>query len=144
MRKLTLASGLLALALAAQGCGGGGSSPTEPGGPTTRGNWIGTISGTHADLQVQGTCVLEMDLDPTFSGRWWIDCPNNIHSQGQTFGISLNNLVIFTFLTSSPRLDCPWTAFGSQTASTIEGDFEVTDCTTNAPRSDGTFELRRR
>ena len=85
-----------------------------------------------------------MDLDPNFNGRWWIDCPNNIHSQGQTFGIAINNLVVFTLLTSSPRIDCPWTAFGNHTASTIDGDFDVADCTTNAPRGAGTFELRRR
>ncbi|HKI06464.1 MAG TPA: hypothetical protein VKK31_31085 [Thermoanaerobaculia bacterium] len=145
MRKLTLAGALLGLALTAQGCGGGGSSsPTEPGGRPIRGNWIGTISGTHADLRVQGTCDLEMDLDPTFNGRWWIDCPNGASSQGQALGISISNIVAFVFLTGSPRSDCPWSGVASGTAGTIEGEFEVTDCATNAQRSTGTFQLRRR
>ena len=143
MRRLATAVVLLCLALAAPGCGGG-SSPTEPEGRPARGNWIGTISGTHADLGVQGTCDFEMNLDTTFTGQWWIDCPGR-SSQGQVIGIAFLNSVIFTFISLSPLSDCPWDGFSDVvTATTLEGDFEVLDCTTNAVRSTGTFQLRKR
>lgn len=141
-RQLAL-SLLLALTLAAQGCGGGGG-PTEPRDRPARGNWIGTISGTHADLRLQGTCDFEMNLDATFIGQWWIDCPNGASSQGQVIGIAFANNVIFTFVSISPLLNCPWDGFAAVTATTIEDDFEVLDCTTNAVRSTGTFQLRKR
>jgi hypothetical protein len=144
MRQLALACVLVLLATV-QGCGGGdGGSPTEPANPRPRGNWIGTISGTHTALGVQGTCTLEMNLDTTFNGHWWIDCPNGARSQGQALGASANNLTVFTFLTTSPASNCPWVGFGIRAAAVIEGDFEVIDCITSATRSTGTFEVRPR
>ncbi len=141
MRKLALAC-VLALLAATQGCGGGdGDGPTEP---RPRGNWIGTISGTHADLGVQGTCTLEMNLDTNFSGQWWIDCPNGSRSQGQILTIAFNNQLIFAFFTLNPTSNCPWDGFGTRTTAGIDGDFEVNDCNTNTVRSRGTFTVRPR
>ena len=142
MRKLALTC-VLALLVIVQGCGGGdGGGPTEP---RPRGNWIGTISGTHADLGVQGTCTLEMnfnaDLNADLNGQWWIDCPSGSHSQGQVLSFGANNVIFFTF---SPTSNCPWDGFGTRTAARIEGRFEVVDCTTNVTRSTGTFEIRPR
>jgi hypothetical protein len=145
MRKLAMA-GALVLALTAQGCSDSdGGSPTEPGGRPARGNWIGTISGTHAGLRLQGTCELEMLLDPNLnSGRWWIDCPNGASSQGQAAGVGLEGFVFLTLIPLDPFLDCPFDLTGARTAATMDGDFEVTDCDTNAVRSTGTFSLRLR
>lgn len=144
MRRLATAAALLCLALAAPGCGGGGSSPTEPGDRPVRGNWIGTISGTHADLGVQGTCDLEMNLDANFDGQWWIDCPRGASSEGQALGFDLDFAVVFLFFSTRPASNCPWNGFANKTATTLDGDFEVTDCTTDATRSIGTFTLRKR
>jgi len=144
MRKLATAAALLCLALAAPGCGGG-RGPTEPGGRPARGNWIGTISGTHADLGVHGTCGFEMNLDTTFTGQWWIDCTGGASSRGQVIGIAFLNSVIFTFISLNPLSNCPWDGTSnSVTATAIDGDFEVTDCSTNTVRSTGTFTLRKR
>jgi hypothetical protein len=144
MRKLALAC-VLALLAATQGCGGGdGGSPTEPTPPPSRGNWIGTISGTHTALGVQGTCTLEMNLDSTSSGQWWIDCPNGARSQGRAIGIGLNNVTVFTFFNTTPASNCPWTGVAERTTTLIDGDFEVIDCNTNAIRSTGTFQIRPR
>jgi hypothetical protein len=143
MRKLAMA-GALAVALAA--CGGDDSrSPTEPGGRTARGNWIGTISGTHAGIRLQGTCQLEMLLDPNLhSGQWWIDCPNGASSRGQAAGAGLQGFVFLTMISLDPFLDCPFDLTGARTEATMDGDFEVLDCNTNAVRSTGTFSLRLR
>jgi hypothetical protein len=145
MRKLAMA-GALAVALAALGCGGDdGGSPTEPGGPVARGNWIGTISGTHAGLGIQGTCTLEMLLDPNLNtGRWWIDCPNGASSQGQVAGVGLQGFAFLVLIPLNPLLDCPFDLMGPRTAVTIDGDVEVRDCETNAVESTGTFSLRLR
>lgn len=145
MRKLALAC-VLTLLAATQGCGGDGDggSPTEPSNPRPRGNWTGTISGTHADLGIQGTCTLEANFDPSFNGQWWVDCPNGRRSQGQVLAILLGDETIFTFFTLNPASNCPWLGFASQTATLIEGDFEVADCNTNATRSTGTFQIRPR
>jgi hypothetical protein len=143
MRKLTMAGALLILAVT--GCGGDGKSPTEPGGRTARGNWIGTISGTHAGIRLQGTCQLEMLLDPNLnSGQWWIDCPNGASSRGQAAGVGLQGFVFLTMISLDPLLDCPFDLTGARTEATMDGDFEVTDCQTNAVRSTGTFSLRLR
>ena len=123
MRKLAFAA-LACLAATVPGCGGGHSSPTEPGAPATRGNWIGTITGVHAGLHLNGTCTLEMKLDPTYNGQWWVDCPG-ASSTGQVFGITLQNLLALTLITTSPASNCPWDAVTSVTASTIDGSFEV-------------------
>lgn len=142
MRRLALAGALSLLALA--GCGGGGRSPTEPGGRPARGNWIGTISGTHADLGVQGTCDFELNLDANFDGRWWIDCPRGASSEGQALGFDVGFAVAFVFISTRPASNCSWAGFATKTATTIDGDFQVTDCTTNTIRSTGTFALRKR
>lgn len=146
MRKLTTAGALLVLALAAQGCGGDDSrSPTEPGGRTARGNWIGTITGTHAGIRLQGTCDLEMLLDPNLNtGQWWIDCPNGASSQGQVVGAVAEGFAVFALIPLNPPLSCPFDLVGARTPATIEGDFEVPDCNTNAVLSSGTFSLRLR
>ncbi len=143
MRKLAMA-GTLAMALVA--CGGdGGNSPTEPGGQTARGNWIGTISGTHAGIRLQGTCQLEMLLDPNLNtGRWWIDCPDGASSQGQVAGVGFEGFAFLTLISLNPFLDCPFDLTGTRTAATIAGDFEVTNCDTNAVLSTGTFSVRLR
>lgn len=145
MRKLALA-GALALTLALAACGGDDSrSPTEPGGQTARGNWIGTISGTHAGLRLQGTCQLEMLLDPNVTtGRWWIDCPDGASSQGQVAGVGLQGFAFLSLIPLDPLLGCPFVLTGTRTAATIDGDFEVTDCDTNAVLSTGTFSVRLR
>lgn len=144
MRKLALAC-VLALLAATLGCGGGdGGSPTEPRPPQPRGNWIGTISGTQVDLGVQGTCTLEINLDATFNGQWWVDCPNGTRSQGRALGATLNDFIVFTFFNTTPASNCPWAGFATRTAALIDGDFEVIDCNTNATRSTGTFEIRPR
>ncbi|HEX6903773.1 MAG TPA: hypothetical protein VF789_28945 [Thermoanaerobaculia bacterium] len=141
MRKLAFAV-TLAMALAA--CGGDdGGSPTEPS--SRRGNWIGTISGTHAGIRLQGTCQLEMLLDPNLNtGRWWIDCPDGASSQGQVAGVGFEGFAFLTLISLNPLLDCPFDLTGTRTAATIEGDFEVTNCDTNAVLSRGTFSVRLR
>jgi hypothetical protein len=140
MRKLVFMGALVCLALG--GCGGS-SSPSEPTGPVQRGNWIGTITGVHAGLHLNGTCTLEMNLDPNYNGQWWVDCPG-ASSTGQVFGIPLQNLLALTMLTSTPASSCPWDAVTSLTASTIDGSFEVQNCTNNQVVSTGTLTLRRR
>jgi len=67
MRKLVVIGALLALVLGFQGCSGD-SSPTEPASTTNRGNWIGTITGKSDTRHLDGTCPLEMNLDPAFNG----------------------------------------------------------------------------
>lgn len=145
MRKLAAAGALLVLALGIQGCSDSDSrSPTEPGGQQARGNWIGTITGTHAGLQLQGTCDLEMLLDPNLSGRWWIDCPNGASSQGQVIGASTEVVAVLVLLPLNPALNCPFTLVGNRTTATVEGSFEVTDCNTDAVVSTGAFRIRLR
>jgi len=144
MRKLAMAGALLAMTLALAACSDDDNgSPTEPG--NRRGNWIGTISGTHAGLHLQGTCQLEMLLDPNLNaGRWWIDCPNGASSQGQVAGVGLQGFAVLTLISLDPLLDCPFVLTGTRTAATVDGDFEVTDCQTDAVLSTGTFSLRLR
>ena len=145
MRKLATAGALLVLALVAQGCGGDSSSPTEPGRQTARGNWVGTINGTHAGIRLQGTCDLEMLLDPNLnSGRWWIDCPNGGSSQGQVIGATSEAFAVLALLPLSPATNCPFTLVGTRTTATVEGNFEVTDCNTDAVLSTGAFRMRLR
>jgi hypothetical protein len=139
MRHLILAA---ALSLALQGCGGH-SSPTEPGGSTARGNWLGTITGTHAGLHLQGTCTLEMNLDPAFNGRWWVDCPG-ASSSGEVLTVLDNGVALMTFNTTSPALQCPWRAVTTATVSTIQGEFAVDDCSTHSVVSTGTLGVRLR
>lgn len=144
MRKLAMTGALLVLALAAEGCGGGDSrSPTDPGG-TTRGNWIGTITGTHTGIRLQGTCDLEMLLDPNLNGRWWIDCPNGSDSQGQVIGATTEAFAVLALLPINPALNCPFTLVGTRTTATVEGSFEVTDCNTDAVLSTGALRMRLR
>jgi hypothetical protein len=141
MRKLVFMSALGCLALGVLGCGGS-SSPTEPT-PTTRGNWIGTITGVNAALHLNGTCTLEMKLDPLYQGQWWVDCPG-ASSTGQVVGVTLNNLLAMTLITTTPASNCPWDSVTTFTASTIDGTFEVVSCTTNQVVSTGTLTLKRR
>jgi hypothetical protein len=143
MRKLICAGALLGLALGVLGCGGGSSSPSEPTGPIRRGNWIGTISGVHAGIHLNGTCTLEMNLSPIYQGQWWVDCPG-ASSTGQVVGINVDNLLLLDLITTSPLSDCPWDAVTTVTASTIDGTFEVPNCANNQVVSTGTVTLRRR
>lgn len=143
MRKLICVGALLGLALGFQGCGGGSSSPSEPTGPVTRGNWIGTITGIHAGIHLNGTCPLEMNLDPAFNGQWFVDCPG-LSSRGEVLSATVNNLVAMTLVTTSPASSCPWAAVSTATASTIDGTFQVQDCTTHQVVSTGTLTLTHR
>ncbi len=147
MRKLICAVicavTLLSLGLAFQGCGGSGHTSTEPTGPVARGNWIGTITGVHAGIHLNGTCPLEMNLDAAYNGQWWIDCPG-ASSRGEVLGLTSSNLLALTLTTTSPASSCPWVAINTATASTIDGTFHVQDCATHAEVSSGTLTLRRR
>jgi hypothetical protein len=143
MRKLICAGALVGLALGFVGCGGGGSSPSEPTVPVQRGNWVGTITGVHAGIHLNGTCPLEMRLDPLYQGQWWVDCPG-ASSTGQVFGITLDNLLVLNLVTTSPLSSCPWDAVTTVTASTIDGTFEVANCANNQVVSTGSVTLRRR
>jgi hypothetical protein len=141
MRKL--AAALAALALALPGCGGGGHSPTEPGAPATRGNWIGTITGTQPGLHLQGTCALEMDLAPNYDGHWWVDCPG-FSSQGEVTSLDAGGALAMILVTTSPASDCPWSALvAPATPSSLQGSFQADDCR-GGPRSTGTFSLHHR
>jgi hypothetical protein len=142
MRKLAFAA-LACLALTVPGCGGGHSSPTEPGGPATRGNWVGTITGTQPGIHLQGTCTLEMSLDPNYNGRWWVDCPGS-SSQGQATSLSTGGVLVMILVTTSPASDCSWSAIvAPPTPSTLDGDFQADDCR-GGPPSTGTLSLRHR
>ncbi|PYQ60838.1 MAG: hypothetical protein DMF53_16225, partial [Acidobacteria bacterium] len=142
MRKLAFAA-LACLAVTVPGCGGGHSSPTEPGVPATRGNWIGTITGTQPGIHLQGTCPLEMDLAPNYNGHWWIDCPG-ASSQGEVTSLSADGVLVMILSTTSPASDCPWTGLvAPPTPSTLNGSFEADDCR-GGPRSTGTFSIHRR
>jgi hypothetical protein len=141
--RLATKGALVCLALGVLGGCNGSDSPTEPT-PTTRGNWIGTITGVNATIHLNGTCTLEMKLDPTYQGQWWIDCPGGASSTGQTVGITLDNLLAMTLLDVTPASNCPWSAVTSVTASTIDGTFQVPNCTTNQVVGTGTLTLRRR
>jgi hypothetical protein len=137
--------GWLGWTLAAQGCGNGHSA-TEPGAPVTpatRGNWIGTITGTNAGIHLQGTCPLEMNLDLTLSGQWWIDCPG-ASSTGQVVGANLGGISLLLLTTTSPASSCPWTATPLATPALIQGTFEVDDCATHQRLSSGTLTLQHR
>jgi hypothetical protein len=141
MRKLIYASVLLGLTLGFQGCGGGGDdSPTTP---TVRGNWVGTITGIHAGLRLNGTCPLEMNLDSTFNGQWFVDCPGRA-SRGEVVSVTTNNLLAMALTTTTPASSCPWAGVNTFTISTIDGTFRVVDCATNQVVSTGTLSLRRR
>lgn len=141
MRKLICAGVLLGLTLGFQGCGGGGDdSPTTP---TARGNWVGTITGVHAGLHLNGTCPLEMNLDPLFNGQWFVNCPGGA-SRGEVTSITNNNLLAMALTTTTPASSCPWAAVNTFTVSTIDGTFRVVDCATNQVVSTGTLSLRRR
>jgi hypothetical protein len=142
MRKLAFAA-LACLALTVPGCGGGHSSPTEPSVPTTLGNWIGTITGTQPGIHLQGTCALEMNLDPTYSGQWWVDCPG-ASSQGTVTGLNAGGALVMVLLTTSPASNCPWSAIvAPPTPSTLQGDFQADDCH-GGPQSTGTLSLHHR
>ena len=144
MRQKLLALGVLTIwLLAAAGCNGGSDGPTAPSGPVQRGNWIGTITGTHAGIHLNGTCTLEMNLDLAYNGQWWVDCPG-ASSNGQVVGLATSNLVVLTLLTASPASNCPWNVVATATPSTIDGQFHVTDCATQRELSSGTITLRRR
>jgi hypothetical protein len=140
MRKLICAGVLLGLALGFQGCGGGGSSPTTP---TVRGNWVGTITGVHAGLHLNGTCPLEMNLDSAFNGQWFVDCPGG-SSRGEVLSVTANNLLAMSLTTTTPASSCPWAAVNTFTISTIDGTFQVQNCATHQVVSTGTLSLRRR
>lgn len=141
MRKLAFTA-LACLALALPGCGGH-SSPTEPGVRTTRGNWIGTITGVQPGIHLQGTCDLEMDLDPTYSGRWWVDCPG-ASSQGTVTGLDAGGALAMLLVTTSPASNCPWSAIvAPATPSSLSGTFQADDCQ-GGSRGTGTFSLRHR
>ena len=141
MRKLICASVLLGLTLGFQGCGGGGDdSPTTP---SARGNWVGTITGIHAGLHLNGTCPLEMNLDVAFNGQWFVDCPGGA-SRGEVLSVTTNNLLAMSLTTTNPASSCPWAAVNTFTVSTIDGAFRVVDCATNQVVSTGTLTLRRR
>lgn len=144
MRRFAALGVLAVWMLVSQGCGGK-SDPTEPrnDGPAHRGNWIGTITGTHAGIHLDGTCTLEMNLDLTYNGQWWIDCPG-ASSNGQVIGLATSNLVVLTLLTASPASNCPWNVIATATPSTIDGQFHVTDCATQREVSSGTITLRHR
>lgn len=142
MRKLVFTVVLLVSTLAAQGCGGH-SSPTEPGGQTPRGNWLGTVSGKHAGIHLDGTCTLEMNLDPAFNGHWWVDCPG-ASSQGEVLTVGNSGVFVMSLFTTDPRSTCPWIATATATVSTIDGDFQVIDCPSDQVVSTGTLQLRRR
>ena len=141
MRKLICAVVLSCLALGFQGCGGDDDdSPTTP---TARGNWVGTITGIHAGLHLNGTCPLEMNLDAAFNGQWFVDCPGGA-SRGEVLSVTNNNLLAMGLTTTSPASSCPWTGVSTFTVSTIDGTFRVVDCATNQVVSTGTLTLRRR
>ncbi|HEY0510859.1 MAG TPA: hypothetical protein VGH73_03075 [Thermoanaerobaculia bacterium] len=140
MRKFIFAGTLLVLAL---GCSGG-HSPTEPGGGSAnRGNWIGTITGTHAGIHLQGTCTLEMNLDVALNGQWWVDCPG-ASSRGQVLSVLSSQILVMTLTTESPASSCPWVASGTATVSTVDATFHVVDCGTHQEVSSGTLHLMRR
>ena len=141
MRKLAFAA-LACLALTLQGCGGH-SSPTEPSVRTTRGNWIGTITGVQPGIHLQGTCTLEMDLAPNYSGRWWVDCPD-ASSQGTVTGLDAGGALAMLLVTTSPASNCPWSAIvAPATPSSLSGTFQADDCQ-GGSRGTGTFSLRHR
>ncbi|HEY0554645.1 MAG TPA: hypothetical protein VGG20_10275 [Thermoanaerobaculia bacterium] len=145
MRKLAYKGALVCLALGmlgGVGCNGSSSTPSEPT-PATRGNWIGTITGVHSAIHLNGTCTLEMQLSPIYQGQWWVDCPGG-SSTGQVSGVTVDNLLALALVTTTPASNCPWSAVTTVTASTIDGTFQVVDCTTNKPVSSGTLTLRRR
>jgi hypothetical protein len=141
MRSLVFAS-VLALGLGFLGCSSDHDSPTDPGG-ANRGNWIGTIQGTHAGLHVNGTCVLEMNLDTAYNGRWWVDC-TGASSSGEVLTVISGGVAVMTFNTTTPALQCPWQAVTTATVSTIRGDFTVTDCSSHAVVGTGTIDARLR
>lgn len=142
MRKLASAA-LACLVLSVPGCGNGHHSPTEPTVPATRGNWIGTITGTQPGIHLQGTCTFEMDLAPNYSGRWWVDCPG-ASSEGTVTGLDAGGALAMILVTTSPASDCPWNALvAPPTPSTLDGSFQADDCR-GGPRSTGTFSIHRR
>jgi hypothetical protein len=142
MRKLVVIGAVLGLALGFQGCSGD-SSPTEPTGTTSRGNWIGTITGKHEALHLDGTCTLEMNLDVALNGQWWVDCPGG-SSRGEVLSVLSNNVAVMTLTTLNPASSCPWTATATATVSTLSGDFQVADCSTHTVVGNGTLSLNRR
>jgi hypothetical protein len=142
MRKLAFKGALAVLALGSiLGCNGS-SSPTEPA-STTRGNWAGSITGVNATLHLNGTCPLEMQLDPLYQGQWWIDCPG-ASSTGQVVSVTVDNLVAMTLVDVTPASSCPWSTVTTATASTIDGTFQVVDCTTHQVVGTGMLTLTRR
>jgi hypothetical protein len=141
MKKLICAGVLLGLALGFQGCGGG--SDNSPTTPTVRGNWVGTITGIHAGLHLNGTCPLEMNLDSSFNGQWFVDCPGG-SSRGEVLSVTANNLLAMSLTTTNPASSCLWAAVNTFTVSTIDGTFQVQDCATHQVVSTGTLSLRRR
>jgi hypothetical protein len=104
------------------------------------------VTGEHAGLGITGTCTLEMDLDASLNGVWWVDCPNGARSQGNTIGFSVTGFAILTMVPTSHITSCPWIGFGDQIGGRIEGDFEVPDCRSNNNEvlSTGTFRMNHR
>ncbi len=140
MRKLVF-NGLTAVLLGLLGCSGS-DSPTEPG-TAPPGNWVGTITGEHAALHLDGTCALTMNLDPAFNGQWRVDCPGG-GSRGEVLSRPLRQPSgIMALTTIDPASTCPWTASAATAGSTIDGQFQVTDCSTHAVIGSGTIQLRR-
>lgn len=143
MRKLVFILVLVGVALGLPGCSGSGSSPTEPGGTANRGNWIGTITGKHSALHLDGTCTFEMNLDLALNGQWWVDCPGG-SSRGEVLSILSNNVAVMSLTTVDPPSSCPWAATATATVSTLDGEFQVADCSTHAVVGSGTLSLHHR
>jgi hypothetical protein len=140
MRKLVFI-GLTGVLLGLLGCSGS-DSPTEPGSTAPPGNWAGTITGKHEALHLDGSCAMTMNLDPAFNGQWRVDCPGG-GGRGEVLSVLSNNVVIMALTTIDPASPCPWTASAATAGSTIDGQFQVTDCSTHAVIGSGTIQLRR-
>jgi hypothetical protein len=148
MDRPRVAWGLLLLAgLLSVSCGGGGSSPTDPGPvpESLEGMWSGQLSGSGAEGAF--TCSIEVNLSPVaagnFFGNWDADCPDGSHrafASAIDFGMVEKILIGFSPSTEGV-LACGWSALTELRGNRLVGDWEPPDNCEDPAIAGGSFEL---
>ena len=102
--------------------GGGDDGPTTP---AVRGNWVGTITGVHAGIHLNGTCPARDEprsWPSTASGSSTAPAAPAAGGRQRHDQQSSGHVVDHH---QSPPSSCTWAAVSTFTVSTIDGTFQV-------------------
>lgn len=141
---------VVSLVLIVSGCGGGGSSPTEPPAPPValEGHWSGTVTITSPTFT---TCTMSLDLtldQGAYLGNWDARCPDGTQGNGIAFVTPLiANQVIVSGLglrSTSVFGGCGWGSNALREGNRLRGDDWSTpqNCSTG-PVLRGRMELAK-